>query len=124
MPLTEDLITLNPPLMDDGENHPLAERSGHGAQLAGNGEPGRRIRNIRVSYDILCELLKLPVGTRIVASADERFIDQLLVRVESPDFPPIPDGGLIPFVVPRYRYDETLVGGHTRIRTVTFVGWE
>lgn len=110
--------------MDDGENHPLAEELGYGANLKGTGEPKRQWAQFRVSFEMLKLLLKLPAHANILATMDDRETGSVLIRVESPEFSPVQDGFVVPTVYPRYHCDEIIVGGHTTIRTITFVGWE
>jgi hypothetical protein len=68
---------------------------------------GKRI--IRVDYDALAAALKLPAGVRIVAvsTTAEFQRDQLLVKVESPEFAETPQCHPLPETQPIYRLTNT-----------------
>lgn len=82
------------------------------AEAHRDAEP-KRHRVFRVSHELLAEVLLLPPGTKVVATADDAPFGRLLVKIEHPDFPPVPAGHAIPEVQPRY----------TTVSAPKFVGW-
>lgn len=64
---------------------------------------GQRI--VRVDRDILRSALGLPPGTRIVDVSAQLYFssDEVALKVECPDLPPVMEGNRIPEVVPFYR---------------------
>jgi hypothetical protein len=78
---------------------------------------GRRIRIVKVTRELLCEVLKLPPGTEVLDLSRDLYYDQdvFALKVAHPDFPPVPPGHAIPAVNPVYRRAEDL--------PAVFVGW-
>ncbi len=76
---------------------------------------GQRI--MRVSGQLLRDLLKLPTNCELVDVHRGDFYqagNEFCLKVESPDFKPIPDGCVIPYVAPIFEQ-------HTAAER--FVGW-
>lgn len=57
-----------------------------------------RVRIIRVSNELLASVLLLPPGCKIVGVSDQLYFDQdqIAIKVESPDFDPVPEGTRVP----------------------------
>lgn len=81
-----------------------------------------QVRIVYISNERLCEMLKLPPGTRIEGFDVERswrsIAPDLVAKISSPDFSPVVEAHQIPAVRPQYRVIET------NPPTVEFVGWE
>jgi len=77
----------------------------------------RRQAIIRVSRQLLIELLRLPAGTEIVGISDQVYFDtgDVAIKVEHPCFAPVEtDGGTIPTKTPSYEVEDGVV---------KFIGW-
>lgn len=61
----------------------------------------RQVR-IAISYELLCDLLHLPEGTRIVRTQDDICADRLNVILENPILPEVPQAALIPEAHPTF----------------------
>lgn len=63
---------------------------------------------MRISYELLVELLALPTGTRILETRDvEDFTmnaerDTLEIKLSCPDLPEVPEGEIIRLYAPQY----------------------
>ncbi len=66
-----------------------------------------RQRIVKVTRELLMEVLKFPPGTRLVdisCHVSNCFIsDTVALKIEGPDFEPVPPGGVIPEVSAEYR---------------------
>jgi hypothetical protein len=82
----------------------------------------RRLRVVRITRDLLLELLRLPPGTEVVDLSRDLYFaeDHFALKLRHPDFPEVPDGHAIPEVMPLYRAVE---GSGNPSRTVVFAGW-
>lgn len=62
-----------------------------------------------LSYELLCEFLDLPEGTRIIGIRDMSFATEgvptpsIAIKVEHPDFPDIEEAGRLPVAIPTYK---------------------
>lgn len=77
---------------------------------------GRRAVVLRVSWDLLREVLLLPPDCRVVGVNVFAFFDtdDIALRVESDEFPPVPEGQPLP-----------IVGAHySNVMTARFDGWD
>ncbi len=81
---------------------------------------GQRI--IRVSGELIRQVLKLPDDCRVTGLSEHLFFasDEWAIRFESPEFPDVPPGNLIPVVGPVY---QTKWEGE-RFMGAELVGWE
>jgi len=77
-------------------------------------DTNKKIANVRISPELLINLLNLPEDTQIVnAFWDGGLGGNIVVALTQKDLPDIPAGGLIPYVYPIMR----------RNREVEFVEW-
>ena len=70
---------------------------------------------VRVSFELLCEILHFPVGTEIkhITMAHGPCWDQAEITVSHPDLKPKPEGEIAPLISPSFRKNEP----------VEFVDW-
>ncbi len=71
----------------------------------------KRFRILRVSRELLIDILKLPLGTKIIDLSNHVFFDadQFALKVEHPSFKPVAKDEAIPVVDATYRREETAV---------------
>lgn len=76
---------------------------------------GRRQKILRVSNELLAEILKLPPGTRITGVSDQQFFttDSIAIKIEHPSFAPVEPENVLPECTALY----------TEVRTAVFEGW-
>ena len=77
----------------------------------------QRVRLVRVDGTLLAQMLLFPERAKVVDACREVFCagEQIVLRVESPDFAAVEEGHSIPDVCPSYTRDDT---GQT-----AFVSW-
>jgi len=77
-----------------------------------------RLAIVRVSLDLLRQMLHLPANARIVAATDQAAgaFDQgeLWLKIACDDFPEVKPGSAVPALVPLFR-SEFRDGGHTEV---------
>lgn len=77
-----------------------------------------RLGIIRISPQVLAELLLLPPGAEIVATGHDFGRDEIVVKVRCGDFRPVPEGTPIP--IKRVQYRKVYPVGFDRVE---FDGW-
>lgn len=77
-------------------------------------------RRIRLSYDALYDLLRLPVGgkiTKLGQDFTDQVSEQFQLLIDHPDFPESPKGEIYPkLAIPSFHLEESG-------RVITFDGW-
>ena len=71
---------------------------------------------IDITCELLADLLHLPDTAKVLYSVQPRLPNTIRLVVDSPDFPEVKEGALLPEVLPRFRTEQSP-------STVTFVDW-